>query len=382
MRLQRQRLRGLIALLPLAGVLFARNLRADSDHCAVCGALFSARIYTVQDQVTEEKVQICQDCAKLSTVCFICGLPVKTNLTQLPDGRILCTRDAQTAVLEEAEARRICRETKDSLDRLFSRFLDFPETNVTVGIVDRVHLQDLFKFAGRDYVCPNVWGYMETKTNRHHLEHQINLLSGLPLASFKATIAHEYTHTWLNQNLPEKRKQSLSRDANEGFCELISYRLMDAQHEEAQKRLILANAYTRGQIQLYLQAEQLYGFNDIVDWVRYGVDDRLVGGDLRRVRNVELPRAPVRLATSLPAYRSAPSPAPNELLLQGISWSQDHPVAIINHRTLGLDEQGKVRVGETNVTIRCLAIRPDAVRIRVVGSGREQELRLNPDNLP
>jgi hypothetical protein len=33
-------------------------------------------------------------------------------------------------------------------------------------------------------------------------------------------------------------------------------------------------------------------------------------------------------------------------------------------------------VGKTNVTIRCLVIRQDAVRIQVVGSGEEQELRL------
>jgi len=244
--------RALPALVPLAWVLLAGQLLADSDHCAVCGGLFVTRVYTVTDQVTGEKVQICPDCERLSTVCFTCGLPVRTNYTELPDGRIICTRDARTAVLNEDDAKRICGEAKSSLDRLFSRFLDFPETNVTVTIVDRVHLQELFKFAGHDYVCPNVWGYMETRTNRHHLEHAISLLSGLSLAGFKATCAHEYTHTWLNQNLSEQRKKSLSRDADEGFCELVSYRLMEAQNEEAQKRLILANAYTRGQIHLFL----------------------------------------------------------------------------------------------------------------------------------
>jgi hypothetical protein len=282
-------------------------------------------------------------------------------------------------VLDEEEAKRVCREAKDSLDRLFSRFLDFPETNVTVAIVDRVHLQDLFKFAGRDYVCPNVWGYTETKTNRHHLEHCISLLSALPLASFKATCAHEYAHTWLNENLSEQRKKSLSRDANEGFCELVSYRLMEAQNEVAQKKLILSNAYTRGQIHLFLEAERLYGFNDVVDWMKYGVDDRLVGDDLRRVRNVELPRTAARPATNSPDYNPAPSPVPDALVLQGVLWvsgAKEQPAAIINNRTLGVNEEGKVRVGKTNLTIRCLAIRQDSVQIRIVGSGEERELRL------
>jgi hypothetical protein len=376
MRRNRPKLRALCALLPLACLLLAGHLLADSDHCAVCGNPFSTRVYTVLDSVTEEKKQVCQDCATLSTVCFICGLPVKTNYTRLPDGRIICARDVRTAVLDEEEAKRICREAKNSLDRLFSRFLDIPETNVTVAIVDRVHLQELFKFAGRDYVCPNVWGYTETKTNRRHIEHHISLLSGLPLASFKATCAHEYAHTWLNENLSEQRKQSLSRDADEAFCELLSYRLMESQNEEAQKKLILSNAYTRGQIHLFLEAERLYGFNDIVDWMKYGTDDRLVSDDLRRVRNVELPRTATRPATNSPVANPAPSPVPDTLVLRGIYWAQERPAAMINNRTLGVNEEGKVRVGKTNLTIRCMAIRQDSVRIRIVSSGEEQELRL------
>jgi len=142
------------------------------------------------------------------------------------------------------------------------------------------------------------------------------------------------------------------------------------------RRLIKSNAYTRGQIHLFLEAERVYGFNDLLDWVKYGVDDRLVADELRRVRDVEMPRAVSRPATNLLASRATPSPAPNRLVLRGISWTRDRPVAIINDRTLGGDEQGLVHVGKTNVSIRCLVIRQDAVRIQVVGSGEEQELRL------
>ena len=67
-------------------------------------------------------------------------------------------------------------------------------------------------------------------------------------------------------------------------------------------------------------------------------------------------------------------------MLRGISWAQAQPLAIINDRTLGVNEQGRVRVGKTNVAVRCLAIRPDGVRIKVIGSGEEQELRLKEDS--
>jgi hypothetical protein len=69
---------------------------------------------------------------------------------------------------------------------------------------------------------------------------------------------------------------------------------------------------------------------------------------------------------------------PDTLVLQGIYWAQERPAAIINNRTLGVNEESKVRVGKTNLTIRCLAIRQDSVQIRIVGSGEEQELRLKP----
>lgn len=362
----------------VAGLLLAERAGAAPvapEQCAICGGAFGSTVYTVEDKVTGEKKQICHDCLVLPTACFICGLPVKTGYTELPDGRVICARDAKTAMLDEGQAVRTCRETRDNLDRLFSRFLSFPETNVTVSVIDRVHLQDLFKFAGRDYVCPNVWGYIEPRTNHNGLEHAISLLGGLPLAAFKATCAHEYTHAWLNENLSEHRKRSLSRDANEGFCELVSFLLMDSQNEEAQKEQILRNAYTRGQIHLFIAAERRYGFSDVVDWMKYGADDRLTSEDLGRIRRVEPARPSAGVAAAFPDYKFAPASVPDVLMLKGISWSQDQPLALINEQTFAVNETGKLRLGNTNVTIRCLAIREDAVRIQIVGSEEERELR-------
>ncbi len=376
MSFEPQRLRGLAVLLPLTTLLWTGRLFADAGHCDICGGVIADTAYTMRDKVTEENRLVCPDCTLLNTVCFICGLPAKTNYTALSDGRILCARDAKTAVIEEENARQICRETRDSLDQLFSRFLAFPETNVQVAIVDRVNLQTLFKFAGNDYQCPNVWGYLETRTNHARLEHKLSLLSALPVGAFKATCAHEYTHAWLNENLPEARMKQLSQDAIEGFCELISYRLIESQNEQAAKKQITLNAYTRGQIHLFLEAEKRYGFNDIVDWMKYGTDDRLKGAELERVRSVDMPRPAVRLATKPVMTNPEPAPVPDVLVLKGISGTRLQPLALINDRTFAVNEEGKVRVGKTNCLIRCLAIRGDGARIRMLGSGEELELRL------
>src|SRR5205823_4373930 len=158
-------------------------------------------------------------------------------------GRFLCARDARRAVLDEDEAKRICEEVRDSLDHLFSRFLTFPATNLDIKIVDRVNLQELFKSPGRNYECPNVLGYIQSKTNRQgRIRHEISLLSGLPLGEVKAVCAHELTHSRQFENVPAARKKTLGHAANEGFCELVAWLFLADQHEEEQMKELRANA--------------------------------------------------------------------------------------------------------------------------------------------
>ena len=78
-------------------------------------------------------------------------------------------------------------------------------------------------------------------------------MSGLGRGRLAAICAHEYTHTWLHENVPSDR--ALDRDTVEGFCELVAYKLMTQRHEEGEKKVILANAYTRGQVNAFVQAE-------------------------------------------------------------------------------------------------------------------------------
>src|SRR5712671_621362 len=101
-------------------VLFCLECRADPDHCAICGHVLDKQVYILTDKVTGEKTHVCPDCADLPNDCFECGLPVKEGYTELPDGRLLCARDAKNAVLDQKEAEKLVEQVKDNLDRLFS----------------------------------------------------------------------------------------------------------------------------------------------------------------------------------------------------------------------------------------------------------------------
>ena len=362
-------------------VWFLRPVQApgtEADVCAVCGKPFVDVYYSIEDQVTHEKKHVCRDCEQSYPICFVCGLPANTNapgFVPLPDLRALCDRDARTAVLREEDGLRTCHEVRDGLDRLFSRFTTFPDTNVTVGLVDRVQLLDLFKVAGNDYHCPNVLGYTQSKTNHHRIEYRISLMSGLPLSWFEATCAHEYTHVWVGEHVSPARKRALRRDAEEGFCELVSFLYMQSQNDEAQKAFILRNAYTRGQIDLFVEAERSYGFNEVVDWMQRGTDDQLSAAEPGRIRKLE-PDHPARTrSTSLPVSRAWPAPASDTLALKAVFWDPKRPVALINDHAFVLNEEAMVRLGNSNVLVRCVGILPDAVQLRVAGADQPQTLR-------
>jgi hypothetical protein len=361
--------------------IFCVPVVADGDRCAICGGELSGTIYFVTDKVTDEKKQICQNCSSLTETCFLCGLPVKTDYTKLPDGRFLCARDARNAVLNEDEAKQVCEDVREALDRQFVRFLTFPSTNLQIEIIDRVNLLEMFKFPGNDYQCPVTLGYIQSELSakertRGQIKHHISLMSALPRAQFKAVCAHELTHAWLYENLPAQRRKTLGHDANEGFCELVAFLLIDAQHEEEQKKVILRNNYTRGQIHLFIEAEKRFGFNEITEWMKYGVDAVLNKNDLNNVRKIELPDSHppgVGEFSILPPKTRTP----DRLILRGISWRQDRPLAIINDRTFGIKERGSVRVGNTNLVIRCLEISRNSVVVQIEGRTDKQVLELN-----
>src|SRR5882672_4902709 len=225
----------------LASLLLLFPLLAMAgDRCAMCGDEMAGTTYLVTDKLTREKRHVCYDCVHLADACFVCGLPVRKDYVRLPDGRFLCARDAKQAVLDAGDAKSICKEVREDLDKLFSRFVTFP-TNVEIAIVDRVNLLSLFKIPGNDFECPNVLGYFRATTNHNQIRHEISLMSALRAAELKATCAHEYSHAWVFENVSEARRQALGRDAQEGFCEFVGYLLMDAQREEEQKRAVLRN---------------------------------------------------------------------------------------------------------------------------------------------
>ena len=175
------------------------------------------------------------------------------------------------------------------------------------------------------------------------------------------------------------RKAAIDRDTVEGLCELVAYKYMESRQDSAQMADIRRNLYTKGQIDAMIAADSQYGFNTVLEWMQNGEDGRLDINNLDRVRAVQdTPYSPLKSPAAVFTVVPPPPPTavPDTLVLKGISGTAQDRFALINNATFEAMEQGPVRVGQTNVLIRCLEIRDNSVVIQVDGSNEKKELFL------
>lgn len=367
--------RGFIILLTILLMCTAFAARAQIAKCAICGQQIQGTIYTITDPTTGQQIFLCSNCVVLPR-CYICGLPAYQG-TELEDGRWLCAKDARTAVLDPHDIRQIFGEVHDDLDRQFSRFTSFP-TNIDVSVIDRIDVDSMTESIGKAFESPDILGVTEPTSKNGATRYKIGLLNGQPPAQLEEVCAHEMSHAWVGENVPKERHDRIARDAEEGFCEMVGYLYMDSKGEEGEKKRVMDNLYTRGQVKLFVEAEQEYGFDEILDWMQYGVDPKLEEGHLDIIRDVKIPtiHGVTHVAETPFVYTPVHAPpAPTTIELQGIMWGTA-PSAIINGHSFFEGDEFKVQVGKAKVTVRCITIHKTSVRIKNMDSGQEQYLAL------
>jgi DNA-directed RNA polymerase subunit N (RpoN/RPB10) len=371
-------LRAILLLLFLCAMAIPGQAR--TRICDICGREIHEKYYEHEDLALGGKHIICSLCHDLPNRCFACGMPVKDDYKILPDGRYLCARDAKEAVDSDEEARKICEETRDEMNRTFSRFMTFPSDNVTIQMVDKPHLDGLFKLPGYKR-CVSIYGATQSRgISGGKYSHTVNVLGYVRKSRLIAVCAHEFTHTWIAENLSPQRKLNLASEAAEGLCELMAYKMMESHNESFEMETIKGNDYTQGQIAALLEADSQYGMNAVLEWVQTGEDAKLDLANLDRVRVVNVPKATSAVAgtAALPAV-AAPvvqAASPEKLVLKGISGTSARPFALINDSTFEAMEKGKVRYGHTNITVRCLEIRAGSVVVEIEGLSGKRELFL------
>lgn len=350
----------------------------DTNRCETCtGAFSNLTAYVVKDRVRVVKRLICKACSDLKTVCWACDVPAHPKtLRKLDDGRVLCSLDFKDAVLSEAEARDLFAEVKREVLSLLAHWRPRPETNFVVHLVNQ---DDFIREVRRKPVLDHPEHLLglthsdDIETNRY--EHFIYLLSGLPKAQFRAVCAHEYTHAWLNEHSSKARL--LHKDTEEGFCELMAWKYLTAQNYRVEAERLLESTYTHGQVNTLVTAEQQFGFYRLVTWILHGVDSWLDKETPARLLALNRDVAEPEPATSFVWSKPVLTAVPATLLLKGISTGRAGRLALVNDQTLARNESGKVRIGTSNVVVKCLEIRDSSVLLQVEGRPEPMELFLH-----
>lgn len=357
---------GILVLLGLTGAALKGATENVPRTCAVCSAPLTNRYFVARSPSFDSPQGICQRCSMLPARCAECALPVKTGQT-LSDGRVLCAQHFASGIFNQDDARHVFRDVQRDVMRMLAGSGTLPNANVTVFLRNRTQLVDLLK--DQDQIHgDSTLGLTLTRMNEDRSQqHRIFLLSGLSRPSLESVCAHEYAHTWVNENV----KREIEPKMVEAFCELVAYKLADQNQRAGQKLGILSNNYTAGRIQTLIKANDSYRFGEVIDWMKSGKDSTFAFDEVDRLLAVRRP---------VPAlYHMSPSAqtrVPEKLTLRGVSGTARRRFALVNDRTLEVNEEGRVRVGTSHVSVRCLEISDTSVQLRVLDSGTTVSLSL------
>jgi hypothetical protein len=362
-----------LVLLVWACANFAHGQTETSYICISCDKRIRGEILMVRSPYHKERQPACHDCAEGQKYCFTCDLPAKKGL-DLGDGRVLCRNDAKTAILSGEQAKRLFEEVKRDMILLLRGSKAYPDRNVTFALVDKRELESLSRLKRFPSTHSSLLGITRTREKTDGHEHEISVLAGMPPNKFFGVCAHEYGHAWLHENLASGR--TLDADTVEGFCELLAYKYICARADEVEKKLLLENDYTQGQIDAFVKAEAEYNFHLVTKWVIGGEDTILQSTNVARLLLLQSDPEAAAAAFAWPPPTALRVTTPTNLVLKSISGTAKRRFAMINGTTLAANESAKILLASTNLTVRCLQIKDASVIIQVIGEAEPQELFL------
>lgn len=347
----------------------------QQEMCISCEKPIQTTIYMSASPYHTERKPVCAECVKDPKYCFTCRLPAKKNL-DLKDGRVLCPRDAKTAVLAGDNAKAIFEEVRRDMMVLLRGSKAFPLDNITFALVDKHELESLSRVKRFPSTHSSLMGITRSQQRGDKWQHQISVLVGMPPNKFGAVCAHEYGHAWLHENLTERRE--MDADTVEGFCEFLAYKYLLDKRDAVEKKLLLENDYTQGQVDAFVKAEEHYNFYLVTKWAIGGEDTSLSVANITRLLALRSDPDAAAAAFAWPPPAAVRANAPTNLVLKNISGTAKRRFAMINGATLGVNESAKVPLGAGKVSVRCLEIKDGSVIIQISDETEPQELFL-PD---
>ena len=245
---------------PLSGQEAGRLLMVDNERicsrcweeaprCAGCEKPILGSMFTYK----HSDLVFCAECEGTTGKCYCCGLPLGTQGIELVDGRKICVRCQQEAVLEQRHLESVWKRVRHYLSRK-----GFPVNHaLKVKVVDRNRLRGIMRAPHGSHEM----GAFEAKGDTF----TIYVLNALPESLLFETLAHEYAHAWQMENCPKNQDKMLC----EGFAEWLSSLLLQARGLtlQLQKMQDRTDVYGQGYRKLK-EIERRHGRRYVVDFVK------------------------------------------------------------------------------------------------------------------
>ncbi|MEI7728239.1 MAG: hypothetical protein WCO56_01640 [Verrucomicrobiota bacterium] len=310
---------------------------------------------------------ICGPCYLAGPRCNYCGIPAKDNAVRTTDGRIFCQWDAPELVLTTERAQQVLDETRNELDQRLGSLINLRYTNIHLSLFD-------VDYRRRNDGSPkpdemHQLGFSHTRDTGDGLVHNMLLFSGQSRNATAGTCAHELTHLWMHENVPDTRQ--IEPDTIEAICEVVAYRLMVQRGDTNQAAHIRTNRYTNGRIITLIEAETRHGLRPILDWARTGDE-----ATLPESWTDGTPRATPPTPVPVVIYGTPDPPTFNRLTLQGILGTSQRRIAMINNHSFEKDSEWVLQIDGRDVRVRCLNIEPKTVTLQINEGGKPVTLEL------
>ncbi len=294
---------------------------------------------------------LCEECNKTKISCSLCGLPVREGFVETGDGRKICRREAADVVLDLETARQIFETGTRQARNVAGIDFGLKQPGITVQLVDMIDMAE--KADG---------GHTLGFSKRSPTIHYVCLLSGQLKRAVITTSAHEYMHLWINENIGSRQ---IEKNTVEGICELLAYKVAQAEQDVFQQRQILTNTYTHGRIHDLIEVERQHGFYYILDWVKNGATRTFDETPAAVKKPMPVSSAP----RPLPAASASSVAKPDTLKLKGMFTKRGSRLAILSDGvTVAKGEIATLRLNGLRVTLKCLDVLADSVVLQLVGA--------------
>lgn len=186
------------------------NQKKSPEKCAICGKVLEGLVIT---DIWGNRVHHRHNPIFCSICSRILSKKTSAGAYKYSDGRPICGYCKDSAVISSWTTNRLKRQVISELKKIGLK--DIPNDF-------KLSLVDCYQLAKYSQL-PNAKGAVLTQVKyeahkQRKMEHHIFILYGLPKVEFKAVVAHELLHIWLNIH-----DFKWSPMYTEGFCNLGSY---------------------------------------------------------------------------------------------------------------------------------------------------------------